>query len=166
MGGLPPTYVEALAREGLPPEALVRLADAFAERRVAPEVLPRLADPGTSAAARGLLITAMTRFGHGTAAEWLPLAPWIAGVHLKWWDLDSAADDLAGETGLLLEGLLAAGFAGTVCSEWGGHEWRTSDADTLALVAEHALLVTNRCPVLLPPSPLSGEREYLRAKAT
>ena len=150
MGGLPPTYVEALAREGLSPDVLDRLAEAFAERRVAPEVLPLLADPAVPAAARGPLITAMTRFGHGSAAEWLPLSPWIAGVHVKWWDLESAGNDLAGETGLLLEGLLAGGFRGTVCSEWGGHEWRTSEADTAALLAAHALLVGERLPLLLP----------------
>ncbi|HEY8319281.1 MAG TPA: hypothetical protein VIG76_10655 [Amnibacterium sp.] len=150
MGGLPPTYVEALAHEGLSSAVLDRLAEAFAARRVAPEVLPMLADPAVSAAARGPLITAMTRFGHGAAADWLPLASWIRGVHVKWWDLDSAANELAGETGLLLEGLLAAGFRGTVCSEWGGHEWMTSEADTAALLAAHARLLGERCPVLLP----------------
>jgi hypothetical protein len=144
MTALPPTYVDALAAEGVPRETIARLADAFAARSVAPVAGPSLADPALSPAAKSLLITAMTRFGHATAEEWLPLAPWIASVHLKWWDLPSAEADLAGETGRLLEGLAAAGFAGTVCSEWGGHEWEGSDVPAAEQVEAHRRLFEAR----------------------
>lgn len=144
MSGLPPTYVDALLAEGVAPERIARLADAFAARNVGSVVGPSLADPALSPAAKSLLVTAMTRFGHATAGEWLPLAPWIASVHLKWWDLPSAEADLAGETGALLDGLLAAGFEGAVCSEWGGHEWQGDDVPAAEQVAAHRRLFDAR----------------------
>jgi hypothetical protein len=144
MTGLPPSFVDALVADGLPADAIARLADAFAARQVAPAVAPHLADPALSPAAKSLLVTAMTRFGAGTAAEWLPLAPWIASVHLKWWDLPSAETDLAGEAGDLLEGLLAAGFAGTLCSEWGGHEWQGLDVPAAGQAEAHRRLFEHR----------------------
>jgi hypothetical protein len=144
MGGLPPTYVDALRAEGLPPAAIERLAEAFPERRVAAEVLPRLGDPSLSPTAKALLVTAMTRFGAGRAAEWLPLAPWIASVHLKWWDLGSARADLDAEAGLLIRGLLDAGFAGALCGEWGGHEWEGLEVPAALRVEQHRRLVVAR----------------------
>jgi hypothetical protein len=144
MGGLPPTYVDALRAEGLPPAAIERLAEAFPERRVAAEVLPRLGDPSLSPTAKALLVTAMTRFGAGGAAEWLPLAPWIASVHLKWWDLGSARADLDAEAGLLIRGLLDAGFAGALCGEWGGHEWEGLEVPAALRVEQHRRLVVAR----------------------
>jgi hypothetical protein len=107
----------------VPEDLIERVAVAFPAHRVAPEVAPRLADPALSPAARSLLITAMIRFGARAPDQWLRHARWIASVHLKWWDLESAAADLAGGVGVLLDGLVADGFTGTVCSEWGGHEW-------------------------------------------
>jgi len=128
MGGVPPTWLRALVDLGLPAGEADRVAAAFREGRVPQVVVPLLSDPSTSPALHGLLVTALTRFGSRTAAEWLTVAPWIASVHLKWWDLESAEADLATEVGAVLNGLLAAGFAGAVCSEWGGHEW-LDDAD-------------------------------------
>lgn len=144
MSRLPPTYVDALLAEGVPPGTLARLAEAFAARRVGPLVGPSLTDPALSPAAKSLLVTAMTRFGHGTVDEWLPLAPWIASVHLKWWDLPSAEVDLADETGALLDGLFAAGFDGAVCSEWGGHEWQGADVSAAGQVEAHRRLFDAR----------------------
>jgi len=144
MSGLPGTYVAALRAEGVPEALVARLGEALASGRVAPLVLPALADPALSPAATALLITAMTRFGASRAASWLPLAPWIAAVHVKWWDLDSAADDLGAETGAVIEGLLASGFDGTVCSEWGGHEWQGIDIAASAQVPAHLDLLRAR----------------------
>jgi hypothetical protein len=144
MSGLPGTYVAALRAEGVPEALVARLGEALASGRVAPLVLPALADPALSPAAKALLITAMTRFGASRAASWLPLARWIAAVHVKWWDLDSAAGDLGAETGAVIEGLLASGFDGTVCSEWGGHEWQGIDIAASAQVAAHLDLLRAR----------------------
>ena len=144
MSGLPPTYADALAAEGVPPDTVARLAEAFATRRVGPMVGPALADPALSPAAKSLLVTALTRFGHATAEEWLPLGRWVASVHLKWWDLPSAQADLAGEAGALLEGLFAGGFSGAVCSEWGGHEWEGLDVPAAEQVRAHRRLFDER----------------------
>jgi hypothetical protein len=144
MSGLPPTYVDALTADGVPPETIDRLAGAFAAGHVAPVVRPSLADPALSPAAKSLLITAMTRFGSATAEEWLPLAPWIASVHLKWWDLPSAEADLAGEAGALLDGLFGSGFDGAVCTEWGGHEWQGVDVPAAEQVQAHRRLFDAR----------------------
>lgn len=144
MTGLPTTYVAALRAEGVSDALVARLAEALGSGRVAPIVLPALADPTLPPAAHALLITAMTRFGASRAASWLPLAPWIAAVHVKWWDLASAAADLGAETGAVIEGLLAAGFGGTVCSEWGGHEWQSLEVAAATQVAAHLDLLRAR----------------------
>lgn len=144
MSGLPPTYVAALRAERVPHALVDRLGDALAERRVAPLVLPALRDDAITPLGHALLLTAMTRFGSSTAAAWLPLAPWIAAVHVKWWDRPSAAADLEAEAGAVIGGLLAAGFEGTVCSEWGGHEWQGLDTPAAAEVAAHLDLLRGR----------------------
>ena len=144
MSGLPETYVTALRAAGVPSTLVDHLGEAVEAGRVAPLVLPALADPAVSPAAKGLLITAMTRFGASRAASWLPLARWIAAVHVKWWDLDSAAADLGAETGAVIDGLLASGFDGTVCSEWGGHEWQGIEAAASGQVAAHLDLLRAR----------------------
>ena len=157
MSGLPPTYLRALHAEGVDDDLVQRLVAAFAAGRVAPEVLPRLGDPTLSPAARSLLITAMTRFGSRAPSAWLAHAPWIASVHLKWWDLDSAEADLAGPVGTVLDGLLDAGFSGVVCSEWGGHEWQPLGVSAADGSAAHRRLVESR---------LAERPTDLRAKAT
>lgn len=144
MSGLPATYVAALRVHGVPGALVARLAEALASGRVAPVVLPALADPTLPPAAHALLITAMTRFGASRAASWLRLAPWIAAVHVKWWDLPSAAADLGAGAGAVIEGLLASGFDGTVCSEWGGHEWQGLEVAASAQVAAHLDLLLRR----------------------
>jgi hypothetical protein len=144
MSGLPATYVAALRAEGVPEALVERLAEALGSARVAPIVLPALADAAIPPAAKALLITAMTRFGASRAAAWEPLAPWIAAVHVKWWDLGSAAADLGAEAGAVIEGLLASGFDGTVCSEWGGHEWQGLEVGASGQVAAHLDLLRAR----------------------
>jgi hypothetical protein len=44
----------------------------------------------------------------------------------------------------VLEGLLAAGFAGALCSEWGGHEWHGPDMAAAPQVDAHRRLVRDR----------------------
>jgi sugar phosphate isomerase/epimerase len=144
MTGLPPTYVEALHAAGMAEADTARLADAFAERRVPAVAGPLLADPATDPTLRSLLVTALTRFGSGTAPAWTPVLPWIASVHLKWWDPASAAVDLDGELGDLLDALLAAGFSGALCSEWGGHEWTSIGTSALERTLAHRRLVEAR----------------------
>ena len=144
MGGLPGTYASALRAERVPDALVERLGQALADGRVAPIVLPALADPAITPAGHALLLTAMTRFGSTRADEWSSLAPWIAAVHVKWWDLGSAAADLDGEAGAVLEGLLSAGFDGTVCSEWGGHEWMGLGTRAADQVAAHLALLRDR----------------------
>jgi hypothetical protein len=144
MSAVPPTWLRAIIALGLPADDAERIAAAFHEGRVPQAVVPLLADPSTLPALHGLLVTALTRFGSRTAADWLPLAPWIASVHLKWWDQESAEADLGAEVGAVLEGLFAAGFTGAVCSEWGGHEWEPGSVSGLERTRVHRRLVEAR----------------------
>ncbi len=146
MTALPRSYLASLRANGVPADVVARLDEAFVGGVVAPVVLPHLGDPALSPDAKSLLVTAMTRFGHGRASEWSALAPWVGGIHLKFWDLQQAEEDLAHETGALLEMLFAGGFAGTVCSEWGGHEWESSDVPAVAQTAAHRRLFAARFP--------------------
>ncbi|MGN6445229.1 hypothetical protein [Amnibacterium sp.] len=144
MAGAPPGYLRALEVRGLPTSVVAGIAGAFRDGSLAARVLPLLADPSSSPEVHGLLVTALTRFGSTPAAAWLPLVPWIASVHLTWWDLESAEADLDGEVGAVLDSLFAAGFAGVVCSEWGGHEWEPASVSGLDRTRAHRRLVETR----------------------
>jgi hypothetical protein len=67
------------------------------------------------------------RFGRSDASELKGILPLVGAFHLKFWDLQ----DTDGRVSLPLKqlGRLLGeeGFAGTLTSEWGGHEWLQDD---------------------------------------
>ena len=57
--------------------------------------------------------------------------PWVGAFHLKFWDLEDSDGRVSApirDLGALLRG---TEFAGTLCSEWGGHEWLDDDPTTI-----------------------------------
>ena len=52
-------------------------------------------------------------------------------MHLKFWDLDDAEGRVSRPIGDIGAALRRTGFAGTLTSEWGGHEWLDADAATM-----------------------------------
>jgi len=80
----------------------------------------------------------LVRFGRSDATVISDVLPWVGAFHLKFWDLDDADDRVSGpirDLGALLRG---TGFAGTFCSEWGGHEWL--DDDPTRMTRDHLAL--------------------------
>jgi hypothetical protein len=145
MPALPTTYLEELARAELPQELLARLVDEWRDPATTGAVVALLRSGGVPPAIHSLYMNLLVRFGRSRAADLRGILPLVGAFHLKFWDLDDV--DLRVSAPIRDLGALLAGsaFAGTLCSEWGGHEWLLDDepADMtrrhLAL-AESALL--------------------------
>jgi hypothetical protein len=83
----------------------------------------------------------LIRFGRSDADELRGILPLVGAFHLKFWDLDDADGRVSRPIRDLGTVLAGSDFAGTLCSEWGGHEWLDADAADmtrrhLALAAE------------------------------
>ena len=63
----------------------------------------------------------------------------VSGVHLKFWDLDDSDGRISNPIREISSELAAVGFTGTLCSEWGGHEWIDSLTPEQATRAHLAL---------------------------
>jgi len=125
MPALPRTYLERMS--ALPPALHARLREEWR-------------DPGTSAAVtaalhagevppelRTLFMNLIVRFGRSEAAVLRPILPLVGAFHLKFWDLEDDDGRVSApirDLGALLRG---SDFRGTLCSEWGGHEWLDDD---------------------------------------
>jgi hypothetical protein len=51
----------------------------------------------------------------------------VGAIHLKFWDLEDADGRVSAPLRSVGAELARAGFSGTLCSEWGGHEWLDDD---------------------------------------
>lgn len=152
MPALPTSYVAALRGSGAAPALVDRLREAWnAADHTAVEALLRaeLAAAGSSELA-SLYVTPLTRFGCTTVADWRWFLPYVAAVHLKYWDLDDATGTVSTPIRELRAALKDASFAGTFCSEWGGHEWMP-DADPVAMTLGHRRLFDSARPILSGP---------------
>ncbi|MDR6907778.1 hypothetical protein J2X63_003486 [Agromyces sp. 3263] len=128
MPALPITYLDELAHAGLPPELLARLLDEWRDPATTGAVVGLLRSGGVPPAIQTLYMNLLVRFGRSRAADLRGILPLVGAFHLKFWDLDNA--DLRVSAPIRDLGALLAGsdFAGTLCSEWGGHEWLDADA--------------------------------------
>jgi hypothetical protein len=148
MPALPTSYVAALQRADAPPALIDRLLEAWnaADHAAVSALLRPELDRADSALA-SLYVTPLTRFGCTTVADWRWFLPNVAAVHLKYWDLDDAAGAVSTPIRELRAALADAGFTGTFCSEWGGHEWMP-DADPIAMTLGHRRLFDTAAPQL------------------
>ncbi len=138
MPALPPTFLEQLAAGGIPPELLTRLTDAWLEPATLEAVLALLRSGGVPPSVHTLYMNLLVRFGRSSAHALRGILPLIGAFHLKFWDLDDTDDRVSQplrEVGSLLR---RSGFTGTVCSEWGGHEWL--DDDPTSMTRRHLAL--------------------------
>jgi hypothetical protein len=74
-----------------------------------------------------LYMDMLVRFGRSHASVITEVLPWVGAFHLKFWDLDDSDDRVSGPIRDLGAVLRGTGFSGTLCSEWGGHEWLDDD---------------------------------------
>jgi hypothetical protein len=73
-----------------------------------------------------LYMNLLVRFGRSDVSVIRPILSSVGAFHLKFWDLDDTDSRVSAPLHDLSREL-AAGFAGTLCSEWGGHEWLDDD---------------------------------------
>ena len=127
MPALPTTYLELLASAGLPGELVARLATEWRDPATNGAVVELLRSGAVPPAIQTLYMNLLVRFGRSDAADLREVLPLVGAFHLKFWDLDDA--DLRVSAPIRDLGALLAGsdFAGTLCSEWGGHEWLFDD---------------------------------------
>jgi hypothetical protein len=138
MPALPTTYLDELAHAGLPPELLARLVDEWRDPATTGAVTGLLRSGGVPPAIQTLYMNLLVRFGRSTPADLRGILPLVGAFHLKFWDLDDVDGRVSApirDLGALLAG---SGFAGTLCSEWGGHEWL--DADAADMTRRHLAL--------------------------
>ena len=134
----PVTYLDALERAGADGTTVRAAAESWsdpagrrllrqqlAENRVPPSVVP-------------LCMTLLVRFGTRTVEDLEALLPLVGAVHLKFWDLEDDDGRVRAPLRALGAALRRHGFSGTLCSEWGGHDWLAEDA--AAMTAAHLRL--------------------------
>jgi len=136
MPALPTTYLEQLARADLPQHLLTRLAADWRNPATTGAVVELLRSGAVPPAIHTLYMNLLVRFGRSQAADLRDILPLVGAFHLKFWDLDDADGRVSApirDLGTLLAG---SDFAGTLCSEWGGHEW-LDDADATDMTRRH-----------------------------
>lgn len=128
MPALPVTYLEALRTAGLGGSLVDRLATGWRDPATVDVLMSTLRAGEVPPPAHALFMDMLVRFGRSDAAVLRDILPLIGGFHLKFWDLDDADGRVSQPIHDLGAALARSGFAGTLCSEWGGHEWLDADA--------------------------------------
>ena len=127
MPSLPPSYVALLRRNGIGEDLLRRLSDDWRNPATNGAVIDALRSGGVPPQVHTAFMNLLVRFGRSHASELRGILPLVGAVHLKFWDLDDAEDRVSGPIREMAAELAATGFHGTLCSEWGGHEWLDDD---------------------------------------
>ena len=131
MPSLPPSYLENLRQGGVDEELLRRLEAEWRAPETHQAVLAALREGRVPPAINTLFMNLLVRFGRSEVADLEPLLPLTTGVHLKFWDLDDTEGRVSRPIADIGGALRRTGFAGTLTSEWGGHEWLNADAATM-----------------------------------
>jgi hypothetical protein len=138
MPSLPPTYLAQLRAGGVPDALLVRLETQWRDEDTMGDVGGLLRSGGVPERIQTLFMNLLIRFGRSDASELRSILPLVSGVHLKFWDLDDEGGRVSGPIRDIAAELARVGFEGTLCSEWGGHEWL--DDDAAAMTRRHLAL--------------------------
>lgn len=148
MPSLPPSYLDELRRGGVDEELVRRLETEWRAPETHQAVIATLRAGGVPPAVHTLFMNLLVRFGRSDVADLEPLLPLTAGVHLKFWDLDDADGRISAPVADIGAALRRTGFAGTLTSEWGGHEWL--DADPAATTRAHLALAHSALDAVRP----------------
>ncbi len=127
MPSLPPSYLELLRRGGVPEELLSRLATEWRDPGVNGAVIDLLRSGGVPPQVHTAYMNLLVRFGRSHASDLRDALPLVGAVHLKFWDLHDTDGQVSQPIRDIAAELAAVGFTGTLCSEWGGHEWLDDD---------------------------------------
>jgi sugar phosphate isomerase/epimerase len=92
-----------------------------------------------------LVAGVLGRCGRTEPADWADVLPVVHHAHAKIWDPD--VEVVREPHGAWLAALDAAGYAGAVVSEWGGHEMLDrTEADALTVTRDHLRLLADLRP--------------------
>lgn len=143
MPALPVTYLEELRKAGLPQDFLARLENGWRDPGTADAVLDLLRTGKVPPHVHTLFMNLLIRFGRSSARDLAGILPLVGAFHLKFWDLDDDGGRVSQPLRDLGSLLSRNGFAGTLTSEWGGHEWLRDDPTDMTrrhlALAEEAL---------------------------
>ncbi|MBM7505218.1 hypothetical protein ACFPER_13875 [Agromyces aurantiacus] len=138
MPALPVTYVVALEAAGLGRPLVERLVNGWRDPATVDVLFSTLRAGEVPPVAHALFMDMLVRFGRSDASVIRDILPLVGAFHLKFWDLDDADGRVSRPIRDLGAVLAGTDFAGTLCSEWGGHEWL--DADAAGLTRRHLAL--------------------------
>lgn len=127
MPALPVSYLEEVRRGGVPQELMARLEDDWRDPATNNAVTALLRAGKVPPRIHTLFMNLLIRFGRSDAAVLQDVLPLVGAFHLKFWDLDDDGLRVSQPLQDLGSLLGAHGFAGTLTSEWGGHEWLQDD---------------------------------------
>ncbi|WP_404429526.1 hypothetical protein LG299_09375 [Microbacterium lacus] len=131
MPAVPETYLAQLEAAGVPAAFIETVRHEWRDPATVGTIVGLLRSGGVPASVHTLFMDMLVRFGRSDAAVIADVLPWVGAFHLKFWDLedsDGRVSDPIRDLGSLLSG---TEFAGTLCSEWGGHEWLDDDPTTI-----------------------------------
>ncbi len=136
MPAVPESYLERLEAGGVPSELIHTLRHDWRDPATVGAIVGLLRSGGVPASVHTLYMDLLVRFGRSDASVIADVLPWVGAFHLKFWDLDDADERVSApirDLGALLRGsaVTRGEFAGTFCSEWGGHEWLDDDPTTM-----------------------------------
>lgn len=135
MPAVPVSYLDELERGGVPGALVRRLRDEWQDPATLEAVIDLLRSGGVPGPVHTLYMDMIVRFGRSSVDALRPVLPFVAGFHLKFWDLDDADGRVWQPVRELGSVLAETGFAGVLTSEWGGHEWL--DADPAEMTRAH-----------------------------
>jgi len=127
MPALPPSYLDRLAAAGVPAALVTRLREEWRDPATAGAVVEFLRSGGVPPAVHTMYMNLLVRFGRSETADLRGVLPLVGAFHLKFWDLDDTDGRVSAPIRDLGAVLTRTGFTGTLCSEWGGHEWLADD---------------------------------------
>ncbi len=130
MPELPPSYLEVLRAGGIPAELLDRLESEWRSPDTHAAVVDLLRSGQVPPGIQTLYMNLLVRFGRSDASVLRDILPLTGAFHLKFWDLDDTNGRVSAPIRDLGDVLRGTDFVGTLCSEWGGHEWVENETCT------------------------------------
>ena len=128
MPSLPQSYLDRLREGGVHETLLQRLATDWRDPATNGAVVDVLRSGGVPPQVHTMFMNLLVRFGRSDAADLRSVLPLVGAFHLKFWDLDDTDGRVSQPIRDLGAELAGTDFTGTLCSEWGGHEWIDADA--------------------------------------
>ncbi len=129
MPDFPPTWRDALLADGVP-DTLIAEVEGLWRSRASDgwhRTQAAIRKIGLPPAAVRRLEMPFRRFGCSAMTDWEDFLDDVTAVHMKYWDLDERGGAVD-QTRDVKDALRRHGYSGSVCSEWGGHDWLDSQS--------------------------------------